>query len=95
MRVVMMLALGCGLVAGGPAMAQKLDLREVKCGEFIKQDKDFHGQILMWLSAYAMKENDDPIVDFDKIVGVGKNLGKFCAENPGSGLLAAYESAAK
>lgn len=95
MRVVMMLALGCGLVAGGPATAQKLDLREVKCGEFIKQDKDFHGQILMWLSAYSMKEDDDPIVDFDKIVGIGKNLGRVCAENPTSGLLKAYETAAK
>jgi hypothetical protein len=51
MRFTLALGLALGLAATVPAAAQKLDLRTLKCDEFIKQDKDFHGQILMWLSA--------------------------------------------
>ncbi|WP_375461055.1 HdeA/HdeB family chaperone [uncultured Enterovirga sp.] len=95
MRLSPVLALVIGLAATGSALAEKLDLRTVQCGDFIKQDKDFHGQILMWLSAYSMKEDDDPIIDFDRVVATGKNLGRYCAENPTSALLTAFESASK
>lgn len=95
MKLTLALGLLAGLAAASPAAAQKLDLRTLRCDEFIKQDKDFHGQILMWLTAYSMGEDDDPVIDFDRVIATGQKLGRFCAQNPGSTVLAAYEQAAK
>ncbi|MDB5591734.1 HdeA/HdeB family chaperone [Enterovirga sp.] len=95
MRFTLALGLALGLAATVPAAAQKLDLRTLKCDEFIKQDKDFHGQILMWLSAYSMAEDDDPVIDFDQIIATGQKLGRTCAQNPASTVMAAYEQASK
>ncbi len=95
MKSVIAIGLACGLFASGPALAQKLDLSAVKCSEFLQQDKDFHGQILMWLTAYSMTEDEDPVVDFDSVIANGKALGAYCAKNPDSGLIAAWENATK
>lgn len=95
MRLFTVVALSCGLLASGPVHALTLDLRKLSCEEFLKQDKDFHGQILMWLSGYALGEDDEPVLDFDQIVAVGQKLGAYCAKNSGSNVMTAYENAAK
>lgn len=95
MRTLLAFGLACGLLASTPALAEKLDLSKVKCDDFLKQDKDFHGQILMWLTAYSMSEDDEPIVDFDKVVENGKKLGAYCVQNPGAGLITAWDTASK
>ena len=85
----------CAIAASAPASAQKVDLSTIKCGDFIKQDKDFHGQILMYLTGYSTDEDDDPVVNFDTVVSNGQALGKYCAENPDSGLMTAWNKVAK
>ena len=95
MRGLTILGLAFGLLASSPSYAVKLDLRQIKCEEFLKQDKDFHGQILMWFTGYTTSEDVDPVIDFDDVIDKGKKLGAFCAQNPGSTLLNAYETATK
>ena len=93
--LTILLGAACAIAASGPASAQKVDLSTIKCGEFIKQDKDFHGQILMFLSGYSMDEDDDPIVNFETVIANGQALGKYCAENPDSGLITAWNKVSK
>jgi acid stress chaperone HdeB len=90
MRTACALAL-LALVAAGPASAQKLDISTIKCDEFVKSDKATIGNLLMWLSGYYSGEDDEAIIDFDKMAADGEKLGKLCGENPGLGLLTAAE----
>lgn len=90
MRTACALAILAAL-ATGPAAAQKVDVSTIKCDEFIKSGKDTIGNLLMWLSGYYTGEDDEAIIDFDKMAADGEKLGKLCADNPALGLLTAAE----
>lgn len=59
--------------------------------DFVKSGRDTIGNLLMWLSGYYTGEDDEAIIDFDKMAADGEKLGKLCAANPGLGLLTAAE----
>lgn len=95
MRVVTSLVLAAALMSASPASAIVIDLRQMSCEAFLKEDKDFHGQALMWLSAYALGEDDEPVMDIDKIIQNGQKLGAFCARNGGTNVMAAFDQVSK
>jgi acid stress chaperone HdeB len=90
MRTVCLVAV-LALAAATPASAQKIDVSTIKCEEFVKSGKDTIGNLMMWLSGYYSGEDDEAIIDFDKMAADGEKLGKLCAENPALGLLTAAE----
>jgi acid stress chaperone HdeB len=90
MRTACALAL-LAVVAATPAAAQKIDISTIKCEEFVKSGKDTIGNLMMWLSGYYSGEDDEAIIDFDKMAADGEKLGKLCAQNPALGLLTAAE----
>jgi acid stress chaperone HdeB len=83
--------LAIALAAATPAAAQKMDVATIKCDDFIKSGKDTIGNLMMWLSGYYTTEDDDAIIDFDKMAADGQKLGAFCAQNPTISLLTAAE----
>ena len=90
MRTVGALAL-LAFFAAAPASAQKMGISTIKCEDFIKSGKDTIGNLMMRLSGYYSGEDDEAIIDFDKMAADGEKLGKLCGENPGLGLLTAAE----
>ena len=61
----------CALVllaffTASPASAQKLDVATIKCGDFIKYNKETIGNLMVWLSGYYTGEDDEAVIDFDK-----------------------------
>ena len=91
MRIAFALALALPLLGAAPASAQKIDVATIKCEDFIKSGKDTIGNLMMWLSGYYTGEDDDAIIDFDKMAADGQKLGAFCAQNPTISLLTAAE----
>jgi acid stress chaperone HdeB len=91
MRVAFALALALPLLGAAPASAQKIDVATIKCEDFIKSGKDTIGNLMMWLSGYYTGEDDDAIIDFDKMAADGQKLGAVCAQNPTISLLTAAE----
>jgi len=91
MRIALALALALPLLGTAPASAQKIDVATIKCEDFIKSGKDTIGNLMMWLSGYYTGEDDDAIIDFDKMASDGQKLGAFCAQNPTISLLTAAE----
>lgn len=79
------------VLAAGPASAQKVDVSTIKCDDFVKSGKDTIGNLMMWLSGYYTGEDEEAIIDFDKMAADGEKLGRLCAENPALGLLTAAE----
>jgi len=84
--------LAAAAVAATSAQATgRLDLNTVKCGEWLESGKENIGATMAWIDGYYTEENDPPIIDFDKMEGKAKKLGKFCAENKDLGLGTAAE----
>jgi acid stress chaperone HdeB len=91
MKVAWMAIAAAALLWTSTVQAQVIKLSTVTCEEFIKTDKEIIGNLLMWLSGYHMGNNDDAIIDFDKMAKDGSALGKYCAENPKAKLSKAAE----
>ncbi|MBV8889051.1 MAG: hypothetical protein JO305_05215 [Alphaproteobacteria bacterium] len=79
------------LLVAGSATAQVVDLSTIKCGEFVKSDKETIGYIVMWLDGYYKEKDDPPIIDFTKFQKDAARLGKYCGDNPEIGLITASD----
>ena len=78
-------------LASASASAQTLDLSTIKCEEFLKSGKDNIAVIITWLDAYYKDKDDPPIIDFKKFSANTEKLAKYCADNPGNGLITAAD----
>jgi acid stress chaperone HdeB len=76
----------------GNASAQTLDLSKVSCKEFLESGKDSIGLVMTWLDAYYRDEDDDPIMDFDRMKVNGEKLATYCRANPSTRLTVATDS---
>jgi acid stress chaperone HdeB len=92
MRLFTALGVAGALAFTLSAQAETMDLSTIKCGDFVKGDKEQIGYIAMWLHGYYTGKNDDsPVIDFDKFVKDAGKLGEFCGKNPTIGLITAAE----
>ena len=91
MKIAWLAMASVALLWISPVQAQVLKLSAITCEEFIKTDKEVIGNLLMWLGGYYMGNNDDAVIDFDKMAKDGGALGKYCAENPKTKLSKAAE----
>ena len=91
MKIAWMAIAAAALLWTPPVQAQALKLSKITCEEFINADKDVIGNLLMWLGGFYMGNNDDAVIDFDKLARQGGKLGKYCAENPDTKLSKAAE----
>jgi acid stress chaperone HdeB len=92
MKRVLMLGVAMSLlVAAVPAQAEKFDLSTVTCKRFLEFDKENIGLLLTWLEGYYSADDDDPVIDFDKMGANGKKLGDACRKDPDIGLITAAE----
>jgi acid stress chaperone HdeB len=76
----------------GSASAQSLDLSKVSCKDFLESGKESISFIMTWLDAYYRDEDDDPIMDFDRMKANGEKLGAYCRENPATRLTVASDT---
>ena len=86
----------CALVllaffTASPASAQKLDVATHQMRGFIKYNKETVGNLMVWLSGYYTGEDDEAVIDFDKIAVDGQKLSAYFAQNPSMTLLTAAE----
>lgn len=91
MKRVLMLGFAAVVCATAPAAAEPIDLSTVTCQKFFANNKDNLSLLLMWLDGYYKDEDDDPIIDFDKMGESAKKLGEYCGKNPTHSIITAAE----
>lgn len=91
MKRLVLLGVIAALSAPLPAAAEKLDLSTITCKKFLEYDKENIGLLLTWLEGYYSADDDDPVIDFQKMAENGKALGAECAKEPSIGLITAAE----
>ena len=82
MKIIGVSIMAIALLVAPGARAVTLEFSKVSCGEFIKQDATTIGNLMMWLGGYYMGDEDDPVIDFDKLTKEGEELAKYCAAHP-------------
>ena len=82
------------ILAFGPAAAQAapLDLRTATCNSFTKAGSADETTVAVWLNGYYMGNDDEAIIDFDKVNSQGNALIKYCADHPTEKLSDAAET---
>jgi acid stress chaperone HdeB len=91
MKMLPALFLGCCLLSGGAARAEKIDFSTTTCAQFLESHKDAMGVVLAWLDGYYRDEDDPPIFDTDRFQENAKKLGAYCAVHPTTGLITATD----
>jgi acid stress chaperone HdeB len=91
MRLVSAALVGAALLGAVPASAQTFDLSTVKCSEFLQSGQQNISLIMMWLDGYYADQEAPAVINFDKMKQKGEKLGKYCGENPTTGLITAAE----
>jgi acid stress chaperone HdeB len=91
MKMLAALFLGCCVLSGTAARAEKIDFSTTTCKQFMEGHKDAIGVVLAWLDGYYRDENDPPIFDTDRFEENAKKLGAYCATHPTIGLITATD----
>ena len=91
MKTFAALLVGCCLLYGDQARAEKIDLSTTTCKQFLDSHKSGIGIVLARLDGYYREENDRPIFDTDRFESNAKKLGAYCAANPTIGLITATD----
>lgn len=91
MRRLVMLGFAAALLAPLPANAEKLDVSTITCKQFLEFSKEKGSLLLTWLEGYYSADEDDPIIDSDKMMENAKALGAACAKDPDIGLITTAE----
>jgi acid stress chaperone HdeB len=91
MKRALMLSFVAMMWASGPVAAEQVDMSTITCKKFFEYSKENIGLMLMWLDGYYKDEDDDPIVDFDKMAQDSKKLGEYCGKNPTHSIITAAE----
>jgi acid stress chaperone HdeB len=73
---------GAAALGGTAAEANKLNLATITCSDYSEADSKNETTIAIWLDGYYMDEDDDAIIDFDKLNNLGNALVKYCAAHP-------------
>jgi acid stress chaperone HdeB len=85
------LLVGCWLLSGTAAHAEKIDFSTTTCKQFLENHKNEISIILAWLDGYYREEDDPPIFDTDKFEADGKKLVAYCTAHPGVDLITAAD----
>ena len=69
------------------AIAQKTDLASVKCADFLKTAEPEAANIVTWLQGYYTYEDDQAVVDSDKVKLKEGQIKEYCADHGDTDLL--------
>jgi hypothetical protein len=71
------------------AFAQKTDLAAVKCADFIKTSDPAAASMITWLQGYYTYEDDQAVLDNDKVKLKESQVKEYCADHGDTDLVSA------
>jgi acid stress chaperone HdeB len=81
----------CLLTCAPVFAAESLSLAKIHCDDFNKGYPQSNGKLLFWLNGYYMGNDDDAVIDFNRMERQGNALIQFCHDNPSAKLSEAAE----
>jgi hypothetical protein len=87
------LALSLGLIAAPAAYAETIDMKTLKCEDFLKMSPESIGSLMMWIEGYYANDDEETTIDFDEMKQDGVKIATYCKEHASTGLLDASEKA--
>ena len=91
MKIAVALFVGCCLLGGGPARAEKIDFSKTTCKQFFDTHKGDVNVFLAWLDGFSREENAAPVFDTDEFALGAKKFSAYCAAHPAASLTMAAD----
>lgn len=91
MRKYGILAALAGALFASSAIAEKIDLSTMKCGDFINTDEQTMIIVLSWIDGFYKEPDASAVIDTDVFVDNAKKLGEYCGANAEIGVGTAAE----
>ncbi len=91
MKKLKMVLIIAGMAWSFPAHAEKLDLTNMKCSQFVQASKESASVIAAWLTGYYTEVTESEVIDLVRLKDTGDKLSTFCAANPNFAVAAVAE----
>ena len=91
MKMLKTVLIVAGMAWSLPAQADKLDLTNMKCSQFVQAGKESASVITAWLTGYYTEATESEVIDLVRLKDTGDKLSTFCAANPNFAVAAAAE----
>jgi hypothetical protein len=87
------LAVAAALLVASPVAAgdSQVDMSKLSCKQFTAYNNDNRGLVMMWFEGYYTEDDDDPIVDFQKMAGDLAQLLIYCGDHPDTDMVTATD----
>jgi acid stress chaperone HdeB len=77
--------------AADAEVTASVDLSKLTCAQLTAYKDEDKATIMMWLEGYYTGDDDDPIVDFQKMAGDLAQLLIYCGNNPTTDIITASD----
>jgi HdeA/HdeB family protein len=74
-----------------PTYAGKIDLTQMKWGQFVQASSESKSTITAWLAGYYTDVSDTEVIDLNGLKDTGSRLSAFCEANPNFDMSSAAE----
>jgi hypothetical protein len=91
MKTLNIVLIAAGMALPLPIQAQKLDLTNMKCSQFVQAGKESASVITAWLAGYYTEVTESEVIDLVRLKDTGDKLSTFCTANPNFAVAAAAE----
>jgi hypothetical protein len=82
MRTLRLFALAAATALPMQVDADKFDLAQMKCKQFVQTSSEQASVITAWLVGYYTEPTETEVVDVGRVKDTGTRLATFCAANP-------------
>ena len=80
------------IIGTSAVRAETIDIATVKCSDLATMSDSDGTFLFTWLLGYEAGQANSTTMDLSKMESVGKEIGDYCAKNPGVGVLSAANS---
>jgi len=91
MKTLRLFLIAAAMTAPLPTYAGKLDLTQMKCGQFVQASSESKSTITAWLAGYYTDVTDTEVIDLNGLKDTGFRLSAFCEANPNFDMSSAAE----
>lgn len=88
--LIMAAALLCAPMAA--LASEETDMAKISCKEFLAQDKEKIGMMLVWIDGYMSAKSDNTVMSSAWMEKLGTHMGTYCGKNPGKTIMDAINA---
>lgn len=94
MKKLLLLVVAAAILCAplGALAKDDTDMAKISCKEFLAQDKDKIGMMLVWIDGYMSAKSDNTVMSSEWMEKLGTHMGTYCGKNPAKTMMDAINA---